>query len=147
MNQSLNIEQLLERLAVAEAPEDTAHRYALRRALLNSRAASAPITLWTRLFAFTGTLVVGGVSAGAVVVTVLLVEPIIPASAPLAQEGVVEVASSEGEATTETITHRTTMDLVTSEYISANIADMRNAVPVADLLPFMRTPSEVALTR
>ncbi len=146
MNQSANIEQLLEHLAVGNVPEDTSHRYALRRALLNSRMANSPLTIWTRFFAFTGTLVVGGVSAGAVVVMVMLV--VVPPERPLAQS--TETVVSEqlaASAVSEAPSVREPMNVITSEFISSHLAGVRESMPAVDLLPFMRTQSEVALTR
>lgn len=75
------LESLLEQMGSAEPPVDSAHCYALRRALLNSpRFERNRLRLvWTRLFFYTGTLALGGAVAVILVVNVLTVE-LAPAS-------------------------------------------------------------------
>ncbi|NBS41405.1 hypothetical protein EBS80_01985 [bacterium] len=60
----------------SEPPVDSAHCYALRRALLNSPRfeRNRLRVVWTRLFVYTGTLVAGGAVAAILVVNVLTVE-------------------------------------------------------------------------
>jgi hypothetical protein len=65
MNRSLlNIESLLEHLDSKDVPEDTIHRYELRRELLCSRYFGdhcARSQRWNRLLTFTMPLITGGV--------------------------------------------------------------------------------------
>lgn len=70
------LESLLERMGSAEPPVDSAHCYALRRALLNSPRfeRNRLRVVWTRMFVYTTTLVAGGAVAAVLVVGVLTVE-------------------------------------------------------------------------
>jgi hypothetical protein len=71
-----NLEQLLERLGSVETPECLEHRYALRRALLNSPRFERNRfrMVWTRLFTYTATFVAGGAVVAVLVVSVMTVE-------------------------------------------------------------------------
>lgn len=60
----LNIESLLEHLGTTGVPEDTVHRYELRRELLCSRYFGdhhARQQRWNRIMTFTAPLITGGV--------------------------------------------------------------------------------------
>lgn len=72
----LQIECILEQAGSVEVADDVAHRYALRRALLNSpRFEQHRIRIvWTRLFTYTTTLVAGGAVIAVMVVSIMTVE-------------------------------------------------------------------------
>lgn len=70
------LEGLLDRLGPVDVPEDPAHRYALRRALLNSTLFERNRfrIVWTRVFTYTTSVVAGGAVVAVLVVNVLTVE-------------------------------------------------------------------------
>ena len=70
------LEQLLERMEPAETPDVPEHRYALRRALLNSTLFERNrfYVVWTRFFLQTTSIVAGGAVIAVLVVNVLTVE-------------------------------------------------------------------------
>lgn len=72
----LQIECILEQAGSVEVADDVAHRYALRRALLNSpRFEQHRIRIvWTRLFTYSTTLVAGGAVIAVMVVSIMTVE-------------------------------------------------------------------------
>jgi hypothetical protein len=67
--QSVNLHDLFERLGAEEIPGDSEHRYALRRALLNSRyfAPGQPAVFWMRVVELATPVVAGGIVVTAVV--------------------------------------------------------------------------------
>lgn len=69
-------ERFLERAGSIEIVDDAAHRYALRRALLNSPRFEQHRfrIVWTRLFTYTTTLVAGGALMTVMVVSIMTVE-------------------------------------------------------------------------
>lgn len=71
------LEQLLEQFAADEVPADTRHRYALRRALLNSEQfesnASAQ-AMWGQWMAATGTVLASGAAVAVFVVSVKIAD-------------------------------------------------------------------------
>ncbi len=72
----LQIEELLRRMGSVEVSEDASHRYALRRALLNSTRfeRNKNRQVWMRLFTTTTNLVVGGAVVAVLVVSVMSFE-------------------------------------------------------------------------
>lgn len=72
----LQLEELLRRMGSVEVSEDASHRYALRRALLNSTRFDRNKTrqVWMRFFTTTTNLVVGGAVVAVLVVSVMSFE-------------------------------------------------------------------------
>lgn len=72
----VQLERLLQQMEPREVPDDAAHRYALRRALLNSSRfeRNRVRVVWTRLFMYTTSLVAGGAVMAVFVVSVMTVE-------------------------------------------------------------------------
>ncbi len=72
----LQLEELLRRMGSVEVAEDASHKYALRRALLNSTRFERNRfqLVWMRLFTVTTNLVVGGAVVTVLVVSVLSFE-------------------------------------------------------------------------
>lgn len=72
----VQLEQLLDRLEPTDVPEDPSHRYALRRALLNSTLFERNRfrIVWTRIFMCTTSMVAGGAVVAVLVVNVLTIE-------------------------------------------------------------------------
>lgn len=72
----LQLEKLLQRMGSVEISEDVAHKYALRRALLNSTRFERNRfrIVWMRLFTYTTTLVAGGAVVAVLVVSVMSFE-------------------------------------------------------------------------
>ena len=72
----LQLEELLRRMGSVEVREDASHRYALRRALLNSTRFERNRfrIVWMRLFTYTTTMVAGGAVVAVLVVSVMSFE-------------------------------------------------------------------------
>lgn len=72
----LQLEELLRRMGSVEVSEDVAHKYALRRALLNSTRFERNRfqLVWMRFFTYTTTLVAGGAVVAVLVVSVMSFE-------------------------------------------------------------------------
>lgn len=72
----LQLEELLQRMGSVEISEDVSHKYALRRALLNSTRFERNRfqLVWMRLFTYTTTLVAGGAVVAVLVVSVMSFE-------------------------------------------------------------------------
>lgn len=72
----LQLEELLQRMGSVEISEDVAHKYALRRALLNSTRFERNRfqLVWMRLFTYSTTLVAGGAVVAVLVVSVMSFE-------------------------------------------------------------------------
>jgi len=72
----LQLEELLRRMGSVEVSEDVAHKYALRRALLNSTRfeRNKNRQVWMRLFTITTNMVVGGAIVAVLVVSVMSFE-------------------------------------------------------------------------
>ncbi len=72
----LQLEELLQRMGSVEVAEDVAHKYALRRALLNSTRFERNRfrLVWMRFFTYSTTLVAGGAIVAVLVVSVMSFE-------------------------------------------------------------------------
>lgn len=72
----LQLEELLRRMGSVEVSEDVSHKYALRRALLNSTRFERNRfqIVWMRLFTVTTNLVAGGAVVAVLVVSVMSFE-------------------------------------------------------------------------
>ncbi|MEI6511321.1 MAG: hypothetical protein WCO25_04750 [Candidatus Uhrbacteria bacterium] len=81
----LQLEELLRRMGSVEVTEDVTHKYALRRALLNSTRFERNRfrLVWMRFFTYSTTLVAGGAIVAVLVVSVMSFElPDMRRSAP-----------------------------------------------------------------
>lgn len=129
------LERLLQRMEPREVPDDAAHRYALRRALLNSSRfeRNRVRIVWTRLFMYTTSLVAGGAVMAVFVVSIMTVE--------LGERGPV-AASGFGPQTT-------TIELVeeVDRTPRAEFASFTERPEVRQVLEFAKPQREFAISR
>lgn len=144
------LEQFLEQLGSKETPGDTRHRYALRRALLNSSVfeSNRVAARWYHVWTVTSSVVTGGV-----VVAVIVVSVVSWSGAPD-----VSVAAASAEDTVEVADDVQPDDQYRDEQVLAaaapseevpavSMAAFSDLVPVEPVVHFMRAPIDFAISR
>ncbi|MBI2475042.1 hypothetical protein HYV69_01320 [Candidatus Uhrbacteria bacterium] len=126
MSSILNqIEEMLERLGSIQTPEETAHRYELRRELLCSRYFNKSIEQqkWNRLMTFTVPLFAGGA-----LVVVFTIASVTINESSQTESPIVSRSSQMITASTETFDSK--IELINSDQFLSPVDEMVKFVPV-----------------
>jgi hypothetical protein len=119
------LEQLLEEFAAKETPVDARHRYALRRALMNSsqfESNAATLAIWTHWMAATGTVLAGSAVAAVFVVSVRI-----------ADMGAIRNASAAAQVPVAAAPPAVETTRSRPAFADVSFADMRQNIPVDHL--------------
>lgn len=139
------IEELLRRMGSVDVSEDVSHKYALRRALLNSTRFERNRfqLVWMRIFTYTTTLVAGGAVVAVLVVSVMSVElrDMHGASVPVA-EASMQIPTQLAEARADLLPEPAVFRPTVAQYASFEIRP-----EVRSVLEFAQPSMSFAISR
>jgi hypothetical protein len=143
--QPIKLEELLERLGSKEAPIDCEHRYALRRALLNSPyfESHRQTQKWTRVFGYATSALAGGMAVMIVVVSLQVVYTFSQASGA----GQVQLADAQDDSLESKVRpNRPDVEVVSNPLKTLDVVEIPRVVPV-NVMNFVGTDLNVVSSR